>query len=86
MARTRPELLRGTRRRRGFAGLSLWRKIEARSPDGRAGTVEWRHERDVTPETADAWLARFRADEPTAEFVVHDGAPKRKTWGLKKKR
>lgn len=86
VARTRPELLRGTRRRRGFAGLSLWRKIEARSPDGRAGTVEWRHERDVTPETADAWLARFRADEPTAEFVVHDGAPKRKTWGLKKKR
>lgn len=42
--------------------LSLWRL------DQQAGT--WRHERNVTSETATAWLQRFQADAPSQTFVV----------------
>lgn len=37
----------------------------------------WRVVRAVTPETADAWLARFREDEPDETFVVSKRKPSR---------
>jgi len=38
--------------------------------------THWKNERGVTPETQDAWLARFRADEPSVTFTIALRAPK----------
>lgn len=42
--------------------LSLWRL------DERVGT--YKHERNVTNETAASWLQVFQRDEPAATFVI----------------
>lgn len=42
--------------------LSLWRL------DTRVGT--WKHERNVTTETATSWLQVFQRDAPQETFVV----------------
>jgi len=36
----------------------------------------WQNERNVTPQTQEAWLVQFRKDEPGVEFVVAPRAPK----------
>lgn len=49
--------------------LSLWKY------NRRSGL--WDHQRTVTDETAEPWLARFRADEPSESFVVSRHQPKK---------
>jgi hypothetical protein len=48
--------------------LHLWRKSRT--------SGLWRIARDVTPETAEQWLAIFRRDEPEETFVVSARKPK----------
>jgi hypothetical protein len=59
---------------RGWAkkagGLSLWKFDPARD--------SWTVERDVTPETAEQWLERFKRDEPDTVFEIADKKPRKK--------
>lgn len=44
--------------------------------DSLAWGIHVRYERDVTPDTAAAWLAKFQADEPTIRFIVSARKPR----------
>lgn len=59
--------------------LKLWRQgpVVARRIKGggfSAGHV-WLYERDVSPETAQAWLTQFRKDSPSDFFIVSASEP-----------
>jgi len=51
--------------------LALWRKNPV--------TGLWRHGPGEAPESGDAWLSVFRADEPAVEFRASRNKPKDKT-------
>ncbi len=40
--------------------------------------LHWAYERDVTPETQDAWLDVFQKDEPNVRFVLSARKPSEK--------
>lgn len=60
-------------------GLKLWRQgpvVARRIKGGGFSTGHvWLYERDVTPETAQAWLIQFRKDSPQDIFIVSKSEP-----------